>query len=359
MNILHLDLGGEWRGGQRQVVYLARALAQDGFGVAVAAPRDAPILAEAAAAGVATIPLPGRREWWPGNVLAVGRLLRDRDFHVVHTHDARSAALGAFAKLVAPVRFKLVHTRRVSYPLSGWWGVEKYRLADRVVGVSAEIRDVLAVCGLPPEKLAVIHSGIDLSCYPPKAPHAGEPVIGLVGALSSQKGVAVFLDALAFLAGRGDGLAWRAVVVGDGRLERELKDRAARLGLAGRVTFPGFRDSREVLPGFDILAVPSVSGEGSSGVVKEAWAVGLPLVVSDLASNLELVRDGENALVVPVGDASALAAALERLLGDPELGCGLAAGGRDRVLEFTDRAMAAAYMRLYRGLFPERPRDRD
>jgi glycosyltransferase involved in cell wall biosynthesis len=354
MNVLHLDLGREWRGGQRQVVYLARALAREGYGVTVAAPLGSPILLKAADQDLEVAPLPGRREWRPGNVLAVSSLVRERGIDVVHTHDARSAALGAILKLVGPVRFKLVHSRRVSYPLSGWWGVEKYRLADKVVAVSAEIKDVLAACGLDEARLTVIHSGIDLSRYPPKAGHAGGPVIGLVGSLSPQKGVEVFLDALAFLAGRSEDLSWRAVVVGDGRLERELIDRANRLGLAGRVTFTGFRESREVLPGFDLLAVPSVSGEGSSGVIKEAWAVGLPLVVSNLPSNLELAADEDNALVVPVGDAQALARALERLLAEPELCRSLAESGRRRVLDFTDQAMAAAYMRLYRSLFPER-----
>ena len=52
-----------------------------------------------------------------------------------------------------------MHSRRVSYPLSGWWSVEKYRVADRVVGVSGEIRDVLALSGIPADKLSVIHSG--------------------------------------------------------------------------------------------------------------------------------------------------------------------------------------------------------
>jgi len=357
MKAIQLDLGREWRGGQRQVLYLARHLLRAGpFLPVVAAPRGAPLIERARAEGIETVELPGRAEWRPGNFAAVNRLLREgREVHILHTHCARSAALGALLRLLSRVRFRLVHTRRVSYPLSGWWSTDKYRLADHVVGVSAEIRDVLEQGGVESGKLSVVHSGIDPTRYPVRERDeaAGPRIVGFVGALTRQKGCAVLLDALALLA-QNNALAWRALIVGDGPLRVELERRAAFLGLAEtgaeRVRFLGWRESREVMPGMDVLAVPSVDGEGSSGVIKEAWVTGLPVAASDLPSNLELVEPDVSGLTAPAGDAAALAGTLSRLLADPVLCRRLRAGGVERVRLFTDTAMAERYLTLYREL---------
>ncbi len=348
---IQLDLGREWRGGQRQVLYLARHLLHAGpFLPVVAAPRGAPLIERARAEGIETVELPGRAEWRPGNFAAVNRLLREgRQVHILHTHCARSAALGALLRLLSRVRFRLVHTRRVSYPLSGWWSVEKYRVADRVVGVSGEIRDVLALSGIPADKLSVIHSGIDPTRYPlcERGDGAEPKVIGFVGALTGQKGCGVLLDALALLAQKPVP-AWKALIVGDGGLRSELERKAGTLGLLERVRFLGYRESREVMPGMDMLAVPSVDGEGSSGVIKEAWVTGLPVVASDLPSNLELVEPGISGMSVTKGDPAPLADALAVLLLDPTLRRRLRAGGTERMSLFTDTAMAGRYVELYR-----------
>lgn len=357
MKAIQLDLGREWRGGQRQVLYLARHLLRAGeFSPVVAAPRGAPLLERARAEGVETVELPGRAEWRPGNFAAVNRLLREgRATHILHTHCARSAALGALLRLLSRVRFRLVHTRRVSYPLKGWWSTEKYRLADRVACVSAEIRDVLEQGGVAADRLCVIHSGIDPMRYPlcDRADAVVPMVIGFVGALTPQKGCAVLLEALGLLA-KEPLPAWKALVVGDGPLRAGLERQAASLGLAEqgaeRVRFLGYRESREVMPGMDVLAVPSVDGEGSSGVIKEAWVTGLPVVATGLPSNLELVQPDESGLCVPAGDAAALADALARLLADAPLRRRLRTGGAKRVQSFTDTAMAERYVALYREL---------
>ena len=209
--------------------------------------------------------------------------------------------------------------------------------------------------GVAADKLCVIHSGIDPTRYPlcDRADAVVPKVIGFVGALTSQKGCAVLLDALALLAKEALP-AWKALLVGDGPLRAGLERQAASLGLmdggAERVRFLGFRESREVMPGMDVLAVPSVDGEGSSGVIKEAWVTGLPVVVSDLPSNLELVQPDDSGLCVPVGDAATLADALSRLLSDAPLRRRLRTGGAKRVQSFTDTAMAERYVALYRDM---------
>lgn len=366
MHIILLDLGREMRGGQLQVFYLARALHHsDGFSVVVACPAGSPLAREAAAAGISVLPLPGRRSWSPRALLALRREARGHSRVVLHTHDARAASLGALCKGTWGAKVVLVHTRRVSYPLGRGLSRRKYLAADAVAAVSAETGGVLAAAGLDPAHITVIHSGIDPTRYFPRRERGdGRFVFGMVGALTPQKGHTVLIEALAALqayetvdaegdVGGPDGApmpAWEVRVVGEGPLFGTLLDRADELGVSSRMAFLGRQDSRRMLPDCDALVVPSVHGEGSSGVIKEGWVTGLPVICSGLASNLELVRDGENGLVVPPGDAEALAEAMRRVATDATLRERLTAGGTASVAHYTDARMAEAYMALYRRL---------
>ena len=361
VKVLHLDLGRDMRGGQRQVLYLARRQRDAGVVAPLAAcPAGSPLAAALAAEDVEVLELTSGREWDPRNVARLRRFLIERRISLLHTHDARAAALGALLKLLGG-GWKLVHSRRVSYAPGRGWGRLKYRLADLVLAVSAETAGVLAACGVARDRLAVAHSGIDPSLYAPRrAKQPDEPrVVMAVGAFTPQKGHEVFLRGLAVLRDMPGLPAWRARLVGDGPLRAELESLARGLGLEKMVEMPGWRESRDELPEADLLAVASVHGEGSSATVKEAWACGLPVVASDLPSNLELVEPGLSGVAFAAGDPGALAWSLARLLKDPAL-CGeLAAGGRARLEQFTDAAMAAAvqagYERAFPGLFPSRP----
>jgi len=355
VRVLHLDLGLAMRGGQRQVLYLARRQRASGRIAPLAAcPAGSALAAALAAEGVPVLELASGRDWDPRNLLRLRRWLREERIALLHTHDARAATLGALLKL-AGGPFRLVHSRRVSYAPGAGWGRLKYRLADLVLAVSAETAEVLAGCGVSRDRLAVAHSGIDPSRYAARRVKApDEPrVLLAVGALTSQKGHEVFLRGLAVLRDMPGLPAWRARLVGEGPLRRDLERLAASLGLGERVELPGWRDSREELVQADLLVVASVHGEGSSATIKEAWACGLPVVASDLPSNLELVEPGISGAAFASGDPGALAWALARLLTHPPLGEELAVAGRRRLELFTDAAMTAAVQAGYARAFPD------
>lgn len=156
---------------------------------------------------------------------------------------------------------------------------------------------------------------------PARRPVAGgataqDPLL-FVGRLERVKGVDVLLDALALLARAGHHP--HLDVVGEGSEREALAAQAARLGLTGRVRFLGRLAPAEVAElrrGATALVLPS-RYEGLALVLLEAWASGLPVVTTDAGAVPEVCRDGVDSLVVPVGDAAALAGALERLLADP------------------------------------------
>lgn len=355
VTVLHLDLGLEMRGGQRQVLYLVRQQRVSGrLAPPAACPTGSPLAAALAGEGFEVLALDSRFEWDPRNVGRALRFVADRGVSILHTHDARAAALGALLKLLKP-SLKLVHSRRVSYVPGRGLGRLKYCLADLNLAVSGETAEALAGCGVRQDRLAVVHSGIDPSLYPAQRAKApGEPlVIAAVGALTAQKGHEVFLRGLAVLEQMPGLPAWRARLVGEGPLRPDLEVLAADLGLSGRVELPGWQDSREVLPGADVLVVASVHGEGSSAAIKEAWAVGLPVVCSDLPSNLELVVPGASGAAFASGDPGALAWAVAGLLKKESLRRMLVEGGRQRLTRFTDQAMAGAVMAEYERAFPD------
>jgi glycosyltransferase involved in cell wall biosynthesis len=100
-------------------------------------------------------------------------------------------------------------------------------------------------------------------------------------------------------------------------MRTELEQQAHRLGISDHIQFPGFRqDVPRLLAGFDIILQPSLS-EGLSISILEAMASGRPLIACDIQGNREIIRDGENGVVVPPADARALSAAILRLLSDP------------------------------------------
>lgn len=343
--VTHLDLGCEYRGGQRQVIYLAAEQFKAGMNVRVAAPAGAPILGIAAGHGLGTFELPFRRDFNPLNLAALLVHLSPCP-HILHTHDARAASLGALVKLCRR-QVALIHTRRVSYPLGKGWSRWKYQIGDLVACVSREVEDAVRLAGIG--RTLVIPSAIVLSRYSSRAAgNAGR--VGIIGALSPQKGHAQFFQALSLLPDAPE--VW---VVGSGGLDADLRRQAQTLGLSGRVRWKGQVESSLVLPSLDILVVPSAHGEGSSGVIKEGWAAGVPVICSDLPANLELVRHEVNGLVFANGDPSSLARQLGRLRDNPVLAKTLADAGRQSVKEYDASGMHRAYLEAYATMPSLRP----
>lgn len=349
--IVLLDLGREMRGGQRQVQYLAKGLmdAPD-FSPRLLCP-NGPLADAAQADGVPVTLLPARL-WHPDLWWTLYRTCTQPTNSacppVLHTHDAHAALAGAVLKTLLP-RITLIHSRRVSYAVDTGWRNWKYRKADAVAGVSADITRSLAAAGLDPARLHTIHSGIDPATYSPASfLQANQPFTFLaVGALTPQKGFTVLLDA-AYLLEKQNLPPWKVRLVGDGPLRDPLELQRGRLGLESRVEMPGRRESRQELPLAHALVVPSVDGEGSSGTIKEGWASVLPVIASDLSSNTELITDGYSGLLFTTGSPETLARAMRRVLLDESLRADLVSGGCDTLPHFTAQHMVENTIRLYR-----------
>jgi glycosyltransferase involved in cell wall biosynthesis len=230
----------------------------------------------------------------------------------------------------------------------------------RYLAVSRAIADELVErLGWPTAKIEVSYNAVDVERTVVAAPpglreqlggSATRPLVLTPARLDAQKGHRVLLEAAAEVPDACFLLA------GDGPEREGLEALARELGLEGRVRFLGRReDVPQLLAAADVFALPSLY-EGSSLAVLEAMAAGIPVVSSAIGGTDELIEDGRSGLLVPPGEAEALAAALRRLLGDPELGRQLAARARERVEEdLTRERMAARVTGVYRELLGEAP----
>jgi glycosyltransferase involved in cell wall biosynthesis len=183
----------------------------------------------------------------------------------------------------------------------------------------------------------------------------GAPLIVAVFRHEPRKGGDVLLAALDRL--RDAGVPFRACLVGGGRQLAEERALARGFELGGQVELPGeVPDSYPYLERADVFVLPSRSEQSGSLALLEALQAGCAVVASRVDGIPEDVTEGASALLVEPGDPSALAAALKRLLGDPELRRRLAAGARRRFEErFSASAFAAALGKVYAdlGVVPE------
>lgn len=206
---------------------------------------------------------------------------------------------------------------------------------------------------LPRDKVIYIANGVDTERFAPRAGGAAKqalgideavPVIGTVGHLRPEKNLVLLVEAFARLE-RKDA---RLLIAGGGPCGLELQAAAGRLGCAGRVVFTGMlADTTAVYEAMDVFALSSDT-EQMPVALLEAMASGLPAVCTDVGDCAAMLEAGAPPFIVPAGDAGALAAALDCLLGDAALRSRAGEANRRRAVTAYSRAeMIARYRRLY------------
>jgi glycosyltransferase involved in cell wall biosynthesis len=235
-----------------------------------------------------------------------------------------------------------------------------HRLLSRYVNhpviVAKYLGDVLAAEGFDQNKIRLIQNGIDGKSY--ETPHvrfklhkelglgAENRLIGNVARLDPIKNHSLLLHAMQVVLKNKPRA--RLVLVGDGPLREQLEREAAGLGIEDAVFFLGERnDIAAILRDIDIFVLSSLS-EGMSLTLVEAMAARTPIVATDVGGNPALITSGESGLLVPSADPAALASAILKILGDPNLAKSLAGAARHRFEEdFNLETMIERYMELY------------
>ncbi|HMO98750.1 MAG TPA: glycosyltransferase [Kiritimatiellia bacterium] len=225
------------------------------------------------------------------------------------------------------------------------------RRCDRVICLSTYYRDLVARF-VPAERLSFIPSGLrvipDEAAIPPRPRSSEAVVFGMMGRFSEEKQHERFLQAAGQITGTCPSA--RFVLAGQGPREGALRDLTERLGLTGRVTFPGYQPPEVFFKHIDAYVICSrIENLPYSILEAMAWAV--PVAGTRVGGIPDLVIDGETGSLVSRDDASALAGVLRRWAEHPHELTAFGQAGRRRLLSHFDLATCArAHQTLYRSL---------
>ncbi len=339
-------------GVQSQVLGLSRAMRSLGHEVRVLAPCDGPPPDAGVTPLGKSVPLAANGSVAPiapdpACALRTMRALRDEEFDVVHLQEplvpgptvtsllvSDRPVVGTFHRAGASAAYAAL--RPIARNLAG-------RLALRcAVSEDARATAVEAVGG----EYELVFNGIEVDRFA-KADeiHVDGPSIFFLGRHEPRKGLSVLLEAMAQMPGDV-----RLLVASDGPQTDELRSRYGRdtrIEWLGRIS-----DEQKAgyLRGVDVFCAPSISGESFGVVLLEAMAASAPIVASDLPGYRNVARPDTQAVLVPPGDAAALASALTRVLSDGALRRRLVEAGDARANEFSMDRLAERYLELYAGI---------
>lgn len=297
------------------------------------------------------------------NLVAVNvgrRIIREWQPDVIHAHFAVPAGAAAFvlSKLTGIPYVLTAHLGDVPGAVpektDRWFKLiypftpPIWRGAAKVVAVSEFTRQMaLRHYDVPIE---VIPNGVELTALPAALPRSSHDPVRIVfaGRFMEQKNPAHLVQAL----WRLRDLPWHCAMLGDGPLLESIRESVAGSDLAERFWLPGWVTPEQVLAEFarsDLLVLPSRS-EGLSVVGVQALGMGLAMLLSAVGGNLELVRDGENGFLFPVGDVDALTDRLRRLLENPSMLQSAQAKSREMAKYFDLAAVISHYESIFSNL---------
>jgi sugar transferase (PEP-CTERM/EpsH1 system associated) len=299
-----------------------------------------------------------------GLLFRLRRLLRTHGIDVIHSHNysawlyAGLAARGLGETIHVHTEHSEVDFFRRRYAAERWLS----RMTTHVVAVSKHVHDVMIrEVGIHPARVRLIYNGVDTTRFAPNALarkavrgalnlSRDQIVIGIIARLATIKNHDLLLRAYAPLCRKPNNRA-RLVIVGDGTERGPLGHLAHQLGIAEHVLFLGERrDTPELLNAFDIYVLPSFN-EGMNLTLLEAMSSGLPVVVTNVGGNVEMVEEGVTGYLVPSNDIAALSERLRQLTDAPESRARMGRQGREHILRlFDQQVMMDQYLSLYRAV---------
>jgi glycosyltransferase involved in cell wall biosynthesis len=344
MRVLQVDSGREWRGGQNQVRLLARELAATGAVEQILVTRQGSELARRAAAEGTTVNATAweigldPRAWWH-----LRRTISAFQPDIIHAHDSHALTLAATVSLGRT----LVATRRVDFRV-GRFGA--WRRPDRIIAVSAAVKQVLVGDGIAADAVTVVPDGID----PDEIRQAARPPLDMRGRLRLSPKALLAVNAAALVDHKDQKTLIRAariarplepqlhwVIAGEGPQRGALAAEIARLELQGRVHLVGWIDRIEALIAEASIFVMSSKLEGLGSVILNALALERP-VVATAAGGIPEILPPE--VLVPPGAADALAHKVVEVLHHP------APAPMAFPPRFSARAMADGVLDVYRAV---------
>jgi len=302
------------------------------------------------------------RRVWP-RARALQHIIDQHQIDLLHTnirvgHDREGILAAQLAGIPC-----VCHVR--DFEKLNWFDRRLAARASACIYISQAVQHCHLEAGVPHEKGRVVYNGVDWAAFGAAqdceetrrslGAEGSEPLVGIVGRLDHWKGQHVFLEAMAVIRERLPQA--RGVVIGDPvPYDLAYRDRLLALRdeliLSQQVSFHGFRqDLPGLMAALDVLVLASISPEPFGRVLIEAMAAATPVVATDAGATREIVQHGAEGLLVPAGDAQALATAVVQLLSDPDLAEAMGRRGQETVRErFSVQQYVGGVEAVYRQL---------
>ncbi len=347
-------------GSERYIASLVKELHQDCV-FYCAHSEDGDLLQELEALNVDQFRIPMAGPFDLRAALRLKQLCRQLQIDVVHTHYLRENYIGILARLLGN-RAKLVYTRHIlgqDTAKSAWANRIMLRFENQIIAVSAAVKQELRALGVPPAKVAVIYNGVDFDYWHDGAGSAIRQELGLpadeflvtcIGRSAPDKGHSFLLQAIKDFNETGQVLAGKVkfLLVGDGELLEQFQSMVHTSPGYENVIFAGYRrDVRNILHGTDLYVSPSAN-EALGISVLEALACGVPVVITKVGGQQEIIADGTAGYLIDYGDINRFTEILRQLVGNRELRDRLSIQAQKVVrAKFSLAGMARATLEVY------------
>jgi len=366
IKVMHVLSDMKVGGAGKWLINLLKAADRSRFEIKVVLPSGSMLIDIIKGLGYEVVTVDGMQDksFDKGTIALLYKMFKNYKPHIVHTHASLSARIAARMAGVKAV----VHTKHcIDAPKKGLaksaGAFVNSRLSDRIIAVSEAVKQNIVEAGLPEEKTEVIYGGIDELRELPEDQKTvvreslgigrSDIVAGMVARLAEVKGHVYFIEAADIISKSADNVKF--LIAGIGPKEQELKKLVAEKGLQQKVIFVGYvEDIDRIYNIIDINVISSVSEALCLSLI-EGMCLGKPSVGTNVGGIPEVIRNGENGLLVPARDSQALAEAILKLAKDPLLRKTMGQKGREFMkMNFTNGAMAEKIESLYEKLAPVR-----
>lgn len=363
MKVLQLSSEKSWRGGEQQIAYLISYLRSQGVEVVVCSRKDSAFSAWCRKNEVKYYELGFKNGLDFTTARRIKKIARQEKVNLINAHSGKSHSLVYWACRMG-LKISVVVHRRVDFPLkTRGISLAKYNLAQvrAIVCVSQAIASMVKSAVKNPDRVKTIHSGInpDRFSHNPATGYLHEkfqiskdkPLIANVSALSPHKDYPTFLKVVHEIVKRG--AFCHFLIVGDGPDADEIKAMAHKMKLDSHLTFTGFRDDvPQIFREISLFLITSKT-EGLGTTVIDALFNKIPVVATRAGGIPELVEDGNQGFLCPIGDYKCLAYRVSELLDSPPMRDEMAQRAFEKSKHFTSDKMGEKVLAIYREILSE------
>jgi L-malate glycosyltransferase len=364
----HLGYGQALHGAGRMMVEMTMGFRPERVDVTSCVLRAGPLLEERLRNDGVPLQFLNAHRFSPSPLARIVNTIRHKKIDVIHVTDFQADTLGRMAGLMTDtpsvVHIRTHHSKYQKRPYP-WYMERINRMLAPTTALAIANSDSLAQFGVERmgftrKQVVTVHNPVSTFTMKPVSPdrveqlrteyhlHDVAPVIGAVTRFYPAKGITYLIDAFPAVLAKFPKA--RLLLVGDGPLEGDLKAQAQALGIGSQVIFTGFRQDAEAhVQLFTVSAVPSLE-EGIGNVAIESIVGGVPVVASREGGLPEVITEGKSGLLVPPGDAPALAEALIALLENPLMLERMRQGCREEAGRFSIDTYTARLEELYRAV---------